>query len=194
MSPTAERLSIMGSAFKRKMIIDNSDKEKVMSLMLAADFYRQAYEKEANNNKAYALTNWLEIEKILLLVKNQVGIKAAVKKYPFNDLSKAKADLKLLLEQKPNPENDIDYWTEISQANSALCYWLLEAGSSKLITETKVLEAYTKVWNFGGSQNKKAAEIEHFDFLIAAYSGLVRSPKNVKTLKKIRQDLLGILK
>jgi hypothetical protein len=94
MSPTAERLSIMGSAFKRKMMIDTSSNERMISLMLAADFYRQAYEKPQNKNKAYALTNWLEIEKILLLVKNKAGLKTSIKKYKFNDLSKAKADLR----------------------------------------------------------------------------------------------------
>ena len=194
MSPTAERLSIMGSAFKRKMMIDTSNNEKMVSLMLAADFYRQAYEKEGNKNRTYALTNWLEIEKILLLVKNQVGIKTTVKKYKFNDLTIAKADLKLMLDYKTNADSDMDYWSEIAHANAALCYWLMEGGNTKLVTENKVVEAYTKVWKFAGSQNKKTSEIEHFDFLIFVYSGLVKSPKIIKTLKKIRQDLVSIIK
>ena len=99
-----------------------------------------------------------------------------------------------MLDYKTNADNDMDYWSEIAHANAALCYWLMEGGNTKLVTENKVIEAYTKVWKFAGSQNKKTSEIEHFDFLIFVYSGLVKSPKIIKTLKKIRQDLVSIIK
>ena len=41
---------------------------------------------------------------------------------------------------------------------------------------------------------KKVSEIEHFDFLISVYSGLVKSPANVKTITKIKKDLEKIIK
>ena len=57
-----------------------------------------------------------------------------------------------------------------------------------------VVLAYTKVWNIAGSQNKKISELEHFDFLLMAYSDLVKKPDNVSTIKKIRKDLESIIR
>jgi len=45
-----------------------------------------------------------------------------------------------------------------------------------------------------GSQNKKVAEIEQFDFLINAYSTIVKLPRVVNVVKKIRNDLQNYLK
>jgi hypothetical protein len=194
MSPTAERLSIMGSAYKRKAMIVNTNTDKIKALMLAAGYYRQAFDMPQNSNKTYALTNWLEIEKILLLAKSTPGLSSILKKYKFAAPQKTKADMADAIKKLINADADMDYWNEIAKANALLCAWLMEGKNTKELTDKMVMDAYKRVWGIAGSQNKKVSEIEHFDFLIAAYSGLVKKPANVNAIKKIKQGLENIIK
>ena len=193
MSPTAERLSLLGSAYKRKAMISASNTDKIRSLMLSADHYKKAYDMPGNSNKTYALTNWLEIEKILMLVKNRPGIKPIIKKYKFAAADKTKADITEAIKKMVSADTDIDFWNVIAKANALLCAWLMEGKNTKGLTDKMVVLAYKKVWNIAGSQNKKISELEHFDFLLMAYSDLVKKPEYVNTIKKIRKDLESII-
>lgn len=189
MSPTAERLSLLGSTYKRKAIISTNNTDKVKSLILAAGFYKKAYDIPGSINKMYSLSNWLEIEKVLQLVKTRAGFKGILKKYKYTPVSEARAEMEALFNQLVNADADMDFWNEIEKANAILCSWLLEGKNTKDLTDKEVVEAYAKVWKIAGSQNKKIAEIEHFDFLISAYSGLVKKPVNVKLIMNIKKDL-----
>jgi len=194
MSPTAERLSLMGSAYKRKAMISIANADKAKALITAAGYYKQAYNMPQNSNKTYSLTNWLEIEKILQLAKNMAGVKAVIKKYKFETVNKTKELIDDAVKKMISTDIDMDFWNEIGIANAVLCAWLMEGKDTKEITGKTVVDAYKKVWNIAGSQNKKVSEIEHFDFLISAYSGLVKRPPTVTTIKKIKQDLEKIIK
>ena len=194
MSPTSERLSLLGSAYKRKAMMPSTNSDKVKLLMVAAGYYKKAYEMPDNGNKTYALTNLLEIEKILQLVKNNAGIKTIIKKYKFTTLVKAKAAIANAVNEMNDADADMDFWNEAGKANALLCSWLMEGKNTAMLSDKQVIDTYTKVWDFEGSQNKKIGEMEHFDFLIAAYSGLVKRPACVKLIKKIKQDLEGIIK
>jgi len=194
MSPTAERLSLMGSAYKRKAMISATNADKVKALILSAGYYKQAYNMPQNSNKTYSLINWLEIEKILILIKAKPGISAIIKKYKFAPVQKTKADIADAIKKMINADADMDFWNEIAIANALLCAWLLEGKSTKELTDKTVLDAYKKVWGIAGSQNKKVSEIEHFDFLIDTYTVLVKKPATVSAIKKIRQDLENIIK
>jgi hypothetical protein len=189
MCGTAERLSLLGSTFKRKSLIAGKINEKVEALITAADYYKQAYELPGNANKTYALINWLEIEKILEQSKNKVGIKTLLKSYTLINTDEFKATIEVLVDTRPDAGSDMDFWTEIGYANATLCLWLLENGKSKNVSDTDVFEAYRAVWKMAGSQNKKMAEMEHFDFLLASYSDIVKSADITATIKKLKSDL-----
>ncbi len=193
MSPTAERLSLLGSAYKRKAMISATNADKIKALMLSANYYKMAYDNPGNNNKTYSLTNWLEIEKILMLVKNRPGIKNIISKYKFTAPAKTKADISVAIKKMVSADADIDFWNVIAKANALLCAWLLEGKNTKELNENMVVHAYKKVWNIAGSQNKKISELEHFDFLLMAYLDLVKKPEYVSTIKKIRKDLESII-
>ncbi len=194
MSPTSERLSLLGSAYKRKAMMAATIADKVKLLMVSADYYQKAYNMPASCNKSYSLSNLLEIEKILQLLKNNAGIKNIIKKYKFSTPVKAKADIAEALKQMLDADADMNFWDEAAKANMLLCAWLMEGKNTAALTDKQVIDAYNNVWDFEGSQNKKIGEIEHFDFLIAAYSTLIKKPANVKLIKKIKQDLENIIK
>ena len=157
MCGTAERLSLLGSTFKRKSVISVTIDEKIKALTTAADYYKQAYKMPVNNNKTYALINWLEIEKILDQSKNKVGVKALLKNYSFINIDEFKATIEVLVGTRPDAGSDMDFWTEIGYANASLCLWLLENGKSKSINDADVFEAYKTVWKMAGSQRKSVS-------------------------------------
>ena len=194
MSATAERNSLLGSAYKRKAMISKVNKDKITALVKAADYYQKAEAMPENSNKIYALTNWLEIENILVLTGKHKWASANAKPGKMISLKLAKEKITLIKNDKKRSEADMDFWHEISVANACLCLWLLEGKNTAGMTEKMVTDAYLKVWNMAGSQNKKMAEIEHFDFLTDAYANLVKSPKILKTLNKIKAGLKNFLK
>lgn len=194
MSPTAERLILLGSAYKRKAMISAANTDKVKALILSAGYYRKAYDMPDHNNKLYALTNWLEIEKILQLLKNNTGVKNLLKKYTFATAARIKEAIADADKKMSGQDADPDLWSAMNGANVLLSAWLQEGGNSKELTDAMLVERYNKVWGIAGSLNKKVAEIEHLDFLVSAYSGLVKRPAIVKLIKKIRQDLEKIIK
>ena len=72
---------------------------------------------------------------------------------------------------------DFGTWSVLPMQTFAFGCWIKSPGE---MTEKRVVDAYLKVWNLGGSQNKKVAEMEHLDFLKDAYSALRGSEKVVK--------------
>ena len=191
MSVTAERFSLLGIAYKRKAMISATSTDKIKALITSVGYFKQAHGLPQNNNKTYALTNWLEIERILFLVKSKPAI---IKKYKFVSTQKAKADIAEAIKKMTNANADMDFWNEIAIPNALLCAWLMEEKNTKEFTDKMVADVYKKVWSIAGSQNKKVSEIEHFDFLIDAYSGLVKKPAKVDAIEKIKQDLENIIK
>jgi CHAT domain-containing protein/pimeloyl-ACP methyl ester carboxylesterase len=193
LSPTSERLSLTGSAYKRKAMIVTAKTDKLKALVSAADYYQKAKNKPQNINNAYSLINWLEMENILVIAGKHAWAKANTKPGKTISLKSAKEKIRSLINTKIDRFADIDFWNEISIANASLCLWLLEGGNTAAIDDTKVLSSYQRTWGMAGSQNKKIAEIEHFDFLIDAYSAFGRSDKLVITMKKIRNGLMNSL-
>ena len=192
-SETAERLSLLGSTYKRKAMIVALKKEKLIALRKAADYYKKADSKKLNTYKAYTQINLVEIENILFLAEKNNAVTAKTKQAKPISLKSAKEKMALIKNSESKPEIDMDFWDEISIANASLCIWLLEGKNTPGMTEKRVVETYFQVWKRAGSQNKKIAEIEHFDFLIDAYSNILKSPGIVKTIKKIRNDMKNFL-
>jgi CHAT domain-containing protein len=191
MFPTAERNNLLGSAYKRKAMISKLRKDKIAALAKAADHYRKA--KDMQVDSVYSTTNWFEIENILVLAGKQ--------KWPANDAKNGKLPSLKTAKEKVNTiigglnleEADLDFWERISVNNAALCVWLLEGINPAQASANKLVDDYSKIWHMAGSQNKKMAELEHFDFLIDAYSNLLKAPKIVKTFNKIRDNLKNSL-
>lgn len=198
MSHTSERLSLLGSTFKRKALMIPSVKknkgnkavintDKLDTLQKAADFYRKAYEQSKNSNQVYSLVNWLELHNIL---RQAAGNKTqrGKKRTPGDTfLEDAKKQIKKIIDEQKNQQADMDFWVEIGVANAKLCIWLLDEEPNKK-AKADITGTYLNIWRDAGSQNKKIAEIEHFDFLIDAYTMLGKK-QVTSVLEKIREDL-----
>ena len=63
-SPTSERFSLLGSTCKRKALISTTKPLKLKSLAESAWYYQKA---NSICSTAYSITNWFELETILVL-------------------------------------------------------------------------------------------------------------------------------
>ena len=194
MSPTAERYSLLGSAYKRKALILTVKKDKLSSISRAADYYRMAHRLPGNRKRVHTLSNWLEMECILVDAGKKKWPAHASKTGTMPTLKDARQELLDMITGKALEDNSTDFLAEISLANAQCCLWLLDGKNSAGLNEKILLAHYTSAWRQSGSQNKKMADIEHLDFLIDAYSDLVKKPVVLKTLRYIKSGLKDFLR
>ena len=192
MSPTAKRLGLLGGTYKRMALMNKTRKEKIAALVKAAEYYQKSKATE-KGNLTYAIANWYEIEIILVHIKKHNWGAAVPRKYRLPALAEAKKEMIAITKIDQVTVADMDFWAEVDIANARLCQWLLNGGDTRDLNSKMILGIYTKVWNRAGSQNKKIAEIEHFDFLMDTYSGLIKSPKIVKAIKGFKNKLNDFL-
>ncbi|MEO6290637.1 MAG: CHAT domain-containing protein [Ginsengibacter sp.] len=190
-SPTSERYSLLGSGYKRKSILTAGLAHKTKALGQAAYYYMKAHYSPNNNNKAYTLCNWLEMENILVLLGDRNwGQEIIAGKDSYKAFSSAQSldELEKLRSAFAKTNEDMDYWSLLAIANIQLCELIIAPSSA---TDEKawddVLVTYRKIWSKAGSKGNKLAEIEHLALLV---DGLSQSKKrDVVKLKKRVGDL-----
>jgi CHAT domain-containing protein/pimeloyl-ACP methyl ester carboxylesterase len=186
---TAERLNLLGSAYKRKAQLISDIAKKTEALSESANYYYRAMELASKTIRFYPLCNWLSIENALVLA----GLRKWNDKKTKITRKNAIADLQA--ECSANEENiksieETDYWQLVADANLRLC--LLQLDDSNTQYE-QVLQSYTYVWNYLGHLGNRRDEIAHLEFLEHILSmdkgGKTKnSPVKRKVLKRI-QDL-----
>ena len=175
---TAERLSILGSTYKRLSQFKTGE-EKWADLMAAAHFYRAAYYTRSARYHNYSLTNWLTLERVLILAgKRKWGEdlqKNGTKKSDYCYKLPSKAEALNMLEEayQKNTTDDMDYWQMNDKSNMELCYLLL--GKSGYGYE-KVSESIKSTWSYIGHQGNKLSDLEHLDFLAEALRPIASQP------------------
>ncbi|MEO6637469.1 MAG: CHAT domain-containing protein, partial [Ginsengibacter sp.] len=95
-SITSERLCLLGSTHKRKAFVSTKIEQKIEDLSAAAHFYRKANTSTANKNDAYSVSNWLEVESLLVLLGNRKwGGNVIYNKQPYSLPSADEVSLQL---------------------------------------------------------------------------------------------------
>ncbi|MGZ8559151.1 MAG: CHAT domain-containing protein, partial [Chitinophagaceae bacterium] len=189
-SPTAERLNMLGSAYKSKAMISSVKTQKINACKQAALSYYRAYKKQ---KKAYSLVNWLEIENILVLLENRKwgqAVKLDQTEYNLPAIKDAVKDLENMFDSLTSfSPDEMNYWDWASAANIKLCLMMLEykLGSSRPPSYDEIFNLYKETWDKAGSKGKKLGEIEHFDFLTDALS--LSKKKNVLNIKTKINDM-----
>jgi len=166
-SPTAERINILGSTYKRLAFI-SAEGEKLDAYEDAAFYYREAY--NTDKTSWYSLTNWLTLEAILILAgkrKWSASIEKGENKYKLLNLKNARDLLSQMEGSDHKSMEEMNYWDMIQIINVKLCAYILDF-SAKSTTEDldKILEDIGDLWKLAGSKGKRFAEIEHLEFVI----------------------------
>jgi pimeloyl-ACP methyl ester carboxylesterase/tetratricopeptide (TPR) repeat protein len=193
-SPTKERFSLIGSAYKRKSAICKKREDIIEALHQAATFYYKAYEKDPDEG-LYPMINWIQIEYFLVAIgEHKWNSKSKNEAYKLPSLKNIKASFEKSIE-KLNQKmllQSYDYYDVVGRANASLCVWLLK-NAPKGNDLQSLIKAYNRVWEFVGSKNKKMAEIEQIDILLHCCA-LLPDKKVYKSIVYVKEELMKSIK
>ena len=167
---TAERHNLLGSVYKRQAMLAPDNIKRIAAYKNATAHYEQAYHHICNANKTYSLVNSIELACLLVFhgaIKDGGEFIVEKRKYKLRTFSEAKEKLtnfKNELKQKSESE-DLNYWDLIAFLNIDLCLLLVIEDEKTDSKWDEIIQNFKKIWLKAGSVAKKAAELEHFDFL-----------------------------
>jgi len=162
---TAERVSLIGSAYKRKGMVTHNGKGKLSAYSNAALRYQKAFEIKPG---AYALNNWIVLQTVVGIINRTPS-----KQVAFG--SKSKDEIIAEVENRKmnlcSSFNNMDYWELIEEICYDFSLLILDAEKAKDDNNWKKLESrYKRIWKRSGSRGKKMAEIENFEIVSDALS------------------------
>jgi hypothetical protein len=159
---TSERLSLLGSSYKRKAMVTTNPAAKSAAYTSAATYYKKAYDK---SKKSYPLNNWIVLQLALDLRSGTKAIfDAKIKDEYITEVTARKSRL-------GSSYRNMDYWELIDDNAYDLSLMMLDEQQAKAIDNWSDLEKkYKKIWRSSGSKGKKIAEIENLDIIADALS------------------------
>lgn len=156
---TSERYSLLGSAFKRKLILLEKDKEAFIEALKNSS---KAYFKAAEISEfklAYPINNAIQLGKVYELVSGLELPSDGKARYKFEKILEA---LELL--HQSNPKEKKDFWDLVTDFNLLLSRVLIDKKTTKASLEN-LKKSYHEVWKKAGSTSDRKAEQEHLDTL-----------------------------
>ncbi|PZX55837.1 CHAT domain-containing protein [Algoriphagus chordae] len=177
---SAERWSLIGSAYKRKMhLLSSAPKKEVMAALSSSiNAYKEA-SLFSEHRDAYPLTNWLTLTQLQLLLEEKKGLK-------FIDLDARKAMQKIYDELKASDLKSDDFWKMAHYANIMLTQFLM--GISKASKE-EITTEYLKLWGLAGNKGQKVAELEHFEIIGAVLKRMKKEETLLSDFNEIMKKL-----
>lgn len=164
-APTAERLSLLGSACKRLAWVQDDAAPRLEALVNMANYYRQAYELAKNQGREedpYPFANWAVAKVLALRMDPAQGgdWQASLADDCRNMMQIARARN----EQRPN------FWDGVGAADCELVLLLLRqdlAAEAADQVARRVAERYRDAAWRGASPREFASVQEHLDFVVA---------------------------
>ncbi len=180
-SQTSERWSLIGSAYKRLIVLADPGKGND-NLGLAIKAYENAASLSQLEN-GYPLCNWLQ----LLQIQNYLLGKKGLSHSPL----KARNAMNGIADQlDKNNSPKTTYWDLAAKANILLTQFLID-GTVK--SQKNALDSYMLLWDKAGTKGQKQAELEHFDCLIHAFGNQEKQNELVNKLIEIRKKLADLV-
>lgn len=158
---TSERYSLLGSAYKRKLMVMKSTQKKDFKETLgnSAQAYFKAAEL-AEYKSAYPINNAVQLAKIHELIAEEEFVIEGKNKLK---LSKLISDCEKQIQSKPKEKKD--YWDLVADTNLLLSTIVISKKPSQKAWDD-LDTSYQEVWKRAGSTSDKKAEEEHLDTLI----------------------------
>jgi CHAT domain-containing protein/pimeloyl-ACP methyl ester carboxylesterase len=173
LSPTSERFSLLGNTYKRKAIVSNDKGLKQKAYAEAAFYYRKAYLKQSSLYSAYALTNWLEIESMLVAAGDRQwggNVTLGNESYVLPSPEEATSLLNQVKSSLSVAADVMDYFMMVGVANIQLCQMIIHTVPEGDSAWDALKLTYRTIWNKAGSPGKKMSEIEHLEILLDAFT------------------------
>jgi len=151
---TMERLSILGSCYKRLAQVTRGDARKAALKQMSIHYYAAFERRRKVRLDTYPLLNWLLAE--MLLAAGGAGGTAVDELSDW--LAKAEASL------TPGDEREVSIWDAMARGDVALARLLL-SDADVADRQTAMVEAYLRPWRRGASRLKFASVLENFEFI-----------------------------
>ncbi len=159
---SVERLSIMGSTYKRLALIRQAD-DKLQAYIAAARKYYRANELNTPGKKHYTLTNWLLIDRMVDGIStDQSKIIPATYTIPVYAQSILFLDEELSIFKK-NSVEETRFLNLIAEPGIMLTKFVL---GDESIAFRDLSECNRRIWLETGSPGEKESLLDHFEFLI----------------------------
>lgn len=183
---TRERISLLGSTYKRRLQLSIGEGGLDMeALDKAMEAYQLASEK-CSNSDPYPLCNWLALYQLKVWQEGKSVKRKAEVNAGITALHKLSGEAVKHL--SPNE----DYWSISHFASMTLTDFMLDYSKEKV---DKLLEAYVLLWGKAGHVGHKAAELEHLEFLTAFFGDLdIEKLSSVKAFKDIKETIEAVEK
>lgn len=152
---TAERLNMLGAAYKRMALISPAE-EKADLYAKAGELYQKAYRA---TRKSYALNSWIMVDHTLSFGP------ASRTKTAEKEIAELITEVRSRRNADPSMYKNMDYWSTTDHINFDFSLWAL--GAEEITTDflDGLTDKYITVWKEAGSRGKKIAEIENLIIL-----------------------------
>ncbi|MBA4300861.1 MAG: hypothetical protein C0433_12285 [Cyclobacterium sp.] len=179
---TAERFSLLGSAYKRKLMLlkAGSKEEFIQTLENSSKAYFEAA-RIADFKTSYPINNGVQLGRIHQLITAKEFVLDGKSRVNFGKLL---ADLEKLIHS--NPKEKKDYWDLVAETNLSLSRIVIDKKPAKKDWE-QLKNSYAEVWIKAGSTSDKKAEEEHLEVLIKGLE--LGESEEAKVLKESLRSL-----
>jgi len=181
---TAERLSLLGSAYKRRAWIATGDERKE-ALSKMAEFYQEAHTNNDKHNMldTYPLLNWLAAE----IFCGWYGVKREIKGEPPN-IRELCEKAGAYAEEKDRQEPS--FWNSVVQPECDLVQTLATGTLEK--QKDAIIEAYRRAKARGASPREFRSVTEHLEFLVDLAEGAGKR-KEIQRQAAVLREIVGQL-
>ena len=156
LSPTSERLGLVGSAWKRASMVTYAPVEREIALEQMADYYRRAHKRaieESGKASHYAVTNWITARALTATGPSKKMLNADVGTWmPGAERAAKEMD-----------ETDPNFWSGAAAADCRLALCLAQSSVGEHAQE--IADMYLRAKQRAASPKDWRSIMEHIDFL-----------------------------
>jgi len=185
---TAERLSLLGSAYKRRCVMAKDKETLTASLEQMAEYYKQAClldNDDLEKLRIYPLSNWITAEKLLKDRGRLIRLSQLLPERLSDHLDTLLQHFKAVRDRRK-------FWDFIALINVYQCKLLdAETQAERRELRDAIVEEYRAAWRVGGAEKQKNSELAHTKFVHAALQRLGGHPKG---LEEVLEQLVDFFK
>ena len=185
---TAERLSLLGSAYKRRCIMAKDSETLTACLEQMAEYYKQAClldNEDLEKVQIYPLSNWITAEKLLKDRGRLIRLSQLLPERLSDHLDTLLQHFKAVRDRRK-------FWDFIALINVYQCKLLdAETQAERRELRDAIVEEYRAAWRVGGAEKQKNSELAHTQFVHAALQRLGGHPKG---LEEVLEQLVDFFK
>lgn len=158
---SVERLSLLGSTYKRKMyvLVQMGSKDYQKALFDSVSHYEKASIISELGNP-YPLTNWLVLLKLKLLIEGKTSIGSI-------PIKARKAVDEQVEKYSKDPSEAKDFWKMTNEVTLKLTQFLMGVPKVEI---SEIQKLYERIWKIAGNKGHKVAEIENLEIIYSILS------------------------